>query len=60
MKSYVEQYFADISILAYDICQGVDLTKFHKVVQWQGKWEDYVMAGKHKNFYSRVIDDQKQ
>lgn len=50
MKSYVKQYFADISILANDICQGVDLIRCHKAVHWQGKGEDYVMAGKHKNF----------
>ena len=54
------QYFTDISILANDIRQEVDLTRCHKAVQWHGKREDYVMADKHKNFYSRVIDDQKQ
>lgn len=58
MKWYVKQNFADISIHVNDICQGVDLTRCHKAVQWQGKRKDYVMAGKHKNFYSRVIEDQ--
>ena len=50
MKSYVKQYFADLSIPTNDICQGEDLTRCHKAVQWQRKREDYVIAGKHKNF----------
>ena len=63
MKSYVKQYFADISILANDICQGVDLIRCHKAVHWQGKGEDYVMAGKHEIFFShesQTIKNSKQ